>query len=203
MSGRVITFFKLTLSEVGVIMTKLFIIMGVSGSGKSTVAEQLAEKLDYHYIDADDFHSESAKLKMAAGEALTDELRAQWMERLQRFLRQKLKKKQSIVLANSALKKVHRDMLRVLGFNACFFFLEGSENLIAERMKKRSAHFFPVALLHSQFQSLEHPKISQQVGDELDIININIDQSRSSIMMEIEQAAIKFIENNLVTSCVV
>lgn len=184
-------------------MTKLFIIMGVSGSGKSTVAKQLAEKLSYHYIDADDFHTDNAKLKMAAGEALTDELRAQWMERLQRFLRQKAKQKQSIVLAHSALKKVHREMLRVLGFRSCFFFLEGSEELIAERMKKRSAHFFPVALLHSQFQSLEHPKVSQQAGEELDIIGIHIDQDRTKIMLEIEQAAIKFIANGSASYCAV
>ena len=168
-------------------MTKLFIIMGVSGSGKSTVAEQLAEKLGYRYIDADDFHTESAKQKMAAGEALTDELRAQWMESLQRFLMQMAKQKKSIVLAHSALKKVHRNMFRVLGFKVHFFFLEGSEALIAERMQKRARHFFPVALLHSQFLSLEHPKISQQAGEELDVISIDIEQSIAVIMMKIEQ----------------
>jgi gluconokinase len=168
-------------------MTKLFIIMGVSGSGKSTVAEKLAEKLGYRYLDADDFHTDSAKQKMAAGEALTDELRAQWMESLQRFLMQMAKQKKSIVLAHSALKKVHRNMFRVLGFKVHFFFLEGSEELIAERMQKRATHFFPVALLHSQFLSLEHPEISQQAGEELDVISIDIEQSLAVIMMKIEQ----------------
>lgn len=184
-------------------MTKLFIIMGVSGSGKSTVAKQLAEKLSYHYIDADDFHTDNAKLKMAAGEAMTDELRAQWMERLQRFLRQKAKQKQSIVLAHSALKKVHRDMLRVIGFRASFFFLDGSEDLITQRMQKRSAHFFPVALLRSQFESLEHPKVSQQAGEELDIISINIEQSCSKVMIEIEQQVINLMTNNSANYCTV
>lgn len=123
-------------------MANLFIIMGVSGVGKSTVAEQLAEKIGYSFVDADDFHSDSAKEKMAAGDALTDELRAQWMQHLQRFLTISAKQETSIVLAHSGLKKVHRDMLRASGFRAHFFFLEGSESLIAERMQKRSEHFF-------------------------------------------------------------
>ena len=111
-------------------MANLFIIIGVSGSGKSTVAEQLAEKIGYSFIDADDFHSDNAKAKMAAGEALTDELRSQWMQHLQRFLNcAKAKQGASIVLAHSGLKKVHRDMLRVLGFKPHFFFLAGSESV--------------------------------------------------------------------------
>jgi gluconokinase len=176
-------------------MTNLFIIMGVSGSGKSTIAEQLAAKLSYSFIDADDFHSDSAKEKMAAGEALTDELRSQWMQHLQRFLTFEAKQKTSIVLAHSGLKKVHRDMLRVLGFQPHFFFLEGSERLIAERMQKRSEHFFPVGLLRSQFQTLEHPKVSQQKGEELDVSIISIEQSIAAILMQVEGAAIRFISS--------
>lgn len=177
-------------------MANLFIILGVSGSGKSTVAKQLAESLDYSFIDADDFHSDSAKEKMAAGEALTDELRSQWMQHLQRFLMIKARQKTSVVLAHSGLKKVHRDMLRVLGFKPHFFFLEGSESLIAERMQKRSEHFFPVDLLHSQFQTLEHPKLSQQKGEELDVNIISIEQSINAIVTQVEHAAIKFITSD-------
>ncbi len=177
-------------------MTNLLIIMGVSGSGKSTVAEQLANKLDYSFIDADDFHSGSAKEKMAAGEPLTDELRAQWMQHLQRFLTINAKQETSIVLAHSGLKKVHRDMLRTSGFRAHFFFLEGSESLIAERMQKRSEHFFPASLLRSQFQALEHPKISQQQGEELDVSIISIEHSVNEILKQIEQVATEFISQN-------
>lgn len=177
-------------------MANLFIIMGVSGSGKSTVAEQLAEKIDYSFVDADDFQSDNAKEKMAAGEALTDELRSQWMQHLQRFLTINAKQGTSIVLAHSGLKKVHRDMLRVLGFKPHFFLLEGSESLIAKRMQKRSPHFFPVGLLHSQFQTLEHPKLSQQQGEELDVTIICIEQSINAIVTQVEHAAIKFIASN-------
>lgn len=151
------------------------------------------KKIGYSFVDADDFHCDSAKEKMAAGDALTDELRAQWMQHLQRFLMRKAKQGTSIVLAHSGLKKVHRDMLRVLGFKPHFFLLEGSESLIAKRMQKRSPHFFPVGLLHSQFQTLEHPKLSQQKGEELDINIISIEQSINAIVTQVEHAAIKFI----------
>ncbi len=177
-------------------MTNLFIIIGVSGSGKSTIAEQLAEKLDYSFVDADDFHSDSAKAKMAAGEALTDELRSQWMQDLQRFLMRKAKQGASLVLAHSGLKKVHRDMLRVLGFKPHFFFLAGSERVIAQRMQKRSEHFFPVGLLSSQFQTLEHPKLSQQKDEELDVTIISIEQSINAIVTQVEGAAIKLITSD-------
>ena len=177
-------------------MTNLFIIMGVSGSGKSTVAEQLAKQLNYCFIDADDYHSELAKKKMAAGEALTDELRAQWMNRLEHFLVLKAQQNIAIVLAHSGLKQGHRNMLRELGFSTCFFFLEGSESLIAQRMQKRAGHFFPVTLLRSQFQSLEHPKISQQVGEELDVIIISIEQNLALVLAQVEQAAIKFMTHD-------
>ena len=176
-------------------MANLFIIIGVSGSGKSTVAEQLAEKIGYSFIDADDFHSDNAKAKMAAGEALTDELRSQWMQHLQRFLTSKAKQGVSIVLAHSGLKKVHRDMLRVLGFKPYFFFLEGSESVIAQRVQKRSEHFFPVDLLHSQFQTLEHPKISQQKGEELDVSIVCIDQNVNEVLMQVEDSARTFLSH--------
>jgi len=178
-------------------MANLFIIMGVSGSGKSTIADQLAVKLDYSFIDADDFHSDSAKEKMAAGEALTEEVRSQWMQRLQRFLILKAKQGTSIVLAHSGLKKVHRDMLRVLGFTPHFLFLEGSEDVIAQRMQKRSEHFFPVGLLRSQFQTLEHPKISQQNDEEFDVSIISIEQSIAAILTQVEDAARTFIARDL------
>jgi gluconokinase len=81
----------------------------------------------------------------------------------------------------------------VIGFKPHFFFLEGSESVIAQRMKKRSEHFFPVNLLHSQFQTLEHPKLSQQKGEELDVNIISIEQSINAIVTKVEHAAIKFI----------
>jgi len=179
-------------------MANLFIIMGVSGSGKSTVAKQLAEQLKYSYIDADDFHTQEAKSAMAQGEALTHELRSQWMERLQRFLVTKAKKKIPIVLAHSGLKQVHRDMLRVLGFRTQFFFLDGNESLITARMQKRSEHFFPVTLLRSQFQAFEHPRLSQEIGEELDISTINIDQDTASILAKINQIITEVISNESV-----
>lgn len=167
--------------------------MGVSGSGKSTIAAQVANDFDYDYIDADDFHSDEAKAKMSASEPLTDELRNEWMQRLTLFLSKESQQDKPLVLAHSCLKKVHRNMLRTVGFQCHFFFLDGSEALISERMKNRNGHFFPMSLLRSQFQALEHPKLSQRVREELDISLVNIEQSPAAIISQIEQKVMALI----------
>ncbi|MDO3387046.1 gluconokinase, GntK/IdnK-type [Gilvimarinus sp. SDUM040013] len=146
----------------------LIIVMGVSGSGKSSVAKALAQHYQYLYLDADDFHSEAAKAQMAAGTPLTDELRAPWVHNISAYLNECFQKGTSCTLAFSGLRQAHRDTLRQLPFNIVFLHLEGSKALIASRMNDRSDHFMPTSLLDSQFDSLE------PCNQESDIISVDI-----------------------------
>lgn len=130
--------------------------MGVSGCGKSTVGQELAQKLDATFYDGDDFHPQANVEKMASGTPLTDVDRQPWLEKLARVIGQT---QGSSVTACSALKKQYRETLRSAG-NVTFVFLEGSRETLLERMQKRSAeteHFMPSSLLDSQLTTLENP----------------------------------------------
>ena len=159
-------------------MSKLYILMGVSGAGKSTMAEALAEKLGYRYLDADDFHSDSAKAHMAAGKPLTDEMRAPWIERMCDYLQQQATQNQSCVLAFSGLKRHHREPLRHCGLDTHFLFLDGDAGTISERISQREGHFMPPSLLDSQFGSLERPNRDE----EPDVVCINIQPPASNVI---------------------
>ena len=154
----------------------LIVVMGVSGSGKSTVAQALAEQLDYCYLDADDFHSTEAKACMAAGKPLTDEQRAPWVHNICAYLTQCAQKEQSCTLAFSGLRRSHREQLRQLPFRVVFLYLDGSQALIAERMSRRSDHFMPPSLLNSQFASMETS------DNEPDVIPIDISQPPQMVL---------------------
>lgn len=130
-------------------MPALIIVMGVSGSGKSSVAEELAKHYQMRYLDADDFHSDEAKAQMAAGIPLTDELRAPWVHNISAYLTDCAAKNISCTLAFSGLRKNHREILRQLPFHVIFLHLTGSKELIAQRMSARSDHFMPASLLDS------------------------------------------------------
>lgn len=137
-------------------MNKHIIVMGVSGCGKSTVGQELAQKLDATFYDGDDFHPQANVEKMASGTPLTDVDRQPWLEKLARVIGQT---QGSSVTACSALKKQYRETLRSAG-NVTFVFLEGSRETLLERMQKRSAeteHFMPSSLLDSQLTTLENP----------------------------------------------
>ncbi|WP_020208354.1 gluconokinase [Gilvimarinus chinensis] len=148
---------------------QLAIVMGVSGSGKSSVAKALAEKMGYQYLDADDFHSDEAKACMAAGTPLTDAQRIPWVHNICAHLNQRAKNEQSCTLAFSGLRRSHRQQLRELPFDVVFLYLDGSKALIAERMNTRNNHFMPTSLLDSQFDSME------ESATEHDVVKINID----------------------------
>ena len=156
--------------------TRLIVVMGVSGSGKSTVAEALAEQLGYCYLDADDFHSDEAKACMAAGTPLTDAQRAPWVHNICAHLAQCAKKEQSCTLAFSGLRRSHREQLRRLPFQVIFLYLDGSQALIARRMSQRCDHFMPTSLLDSQFASMESS------DDEADVIPIDISQTPQGVL---------------------
>ncbi|MEO1487366.1 MAG: gluconokinase [Bacteroidota bacterium] len=137
---------------------RIFIIMGVSGTGKSTIGKLLSEKLDVPFFDGDDFHPERNILKMKSGQPLNDEDRKDWLLALN-DLAKKQQKSNGGIIACSALKQVYREMLNVaLEPPLTFIFLEGSFELIASRMEARKDHFMPVDLLRSQFDALEIPE---------------------------------------------
>lgn len=138
------------------------IIMGVSGSGKTTIGSLLAKELKWKFYDADDFHSDSNKEKMSKGIPLTDEDRASWLSALQNLIQTE---QDSFTLACSALKGTYRDILKV-NEEVKFVYLKGSFEEIEERLNQRKNHYMPVKLLRSQFDALEEP------GDAL-IINIS------------------------------
>jgi len=135
----------------------IVIIFGVSGAGKTTVGELLARELDWHFLEADDFHPEVNIEKMRSGHPLTDEDQAPWLERLRDQIKRSLTAGECTVLACSALKRKYRQRLRV-DDEVKLVFLRGSYALISEQLSHRRGHFFDPALLQSQFDDLEEPK---------------------------------------------
>ena len=147
--------------------------MGVSGSGKSTVGRALAEKLGWSFFDADNFHPAANVAKMATGEALDDEDRGPWLVGLHTLMKTTLQANQSAVLACSALKQSYRATLRGNLNEVRFLYLEGSFELIKERLQERAGHFMKADLLKSQFDTLQESR---------DAIRISIDQDVNAIV---------------------
>lgn len=134
-----------------------YLVMGVSGSGKSTIAELLARSLGWTFYDADDFHPPANIAKMKSGQPLNDEDRAPWLERLSELLVGEIAAGRSPVLACSALRQRYRDILLANAPGVMLVYLKGDKHLIASRISQRSGHFMPTALLDSQFEALEEP----------------------------------------------
>src|SRR5205085_5605260 len=138
------------------------IIWGVSGAGKTTIGEILAQELHWKFYDADDFHTASNIDKMERAEPLTDEDRQPWLESLREALERSLAANENAVLACSALKRKYRERLRV-NANVKFVYLRGSQARIGERLKDRRGHFMNPKLLETQFADLEEPAPSENV----------------------------------------
>ncbi|MCA4132310.1 gluconokinase [Arthrobacter sp. M4] len=133
----------------------VLVIMGVSGSGKSTVAGVLAGRLGWELAEGDDLHPESNVAKMQSGQPLTDDDRWPWLERVADWIREHTASGTPGIITCSALKKRYRDVLR--GEGVVFVFLQGSKEHISGRLASRHGHFMPPALLESQFEALEEP----------------------------------------------
>jgi gluconokinase len=133
----------------------IILVMGVSGSGKTTIGAMLAGRLGWEYAEADDFHPQANVDKMHAGIPLTDEDRWPWLERIAGWIDDEMAAGRSAVVTCSALKRAYRTLLHRDGNR--LVYLDGSKELISRRLAARHGHFFPAALLDSQFRDLEPP----------------------------------------------
>ena len=135
----------------------IIVIMGVSGSGKSTIGRSLAAELGWPFFEGDDFHSAANVEKMASGIALTDADRADWLAALAQLIRGLSGDGRSGVLACSALKQSYRETLGQNTSNVQFIYLKGDYDLILKRLQARKGHYMRPELLKSQFEALEEP----------------------------------------------
>jgi gluconokinase len=134
------------------------VLMGVAGSGKTAVGKQVADKLHWLFLDADNFHPPANIEKMKHGIPLNDDDRAPWLQRLHDELQHQINKHSSVILACSALKESYRKILRDETLPPTFIYLDVDPQTIKERLSHRSSHFFPKELMDSQFATLEKPK---------------------------------------------
>ena len=139
----------------------VIIVMGVSGSGKTTVANSLAQRLGWQSLEGDTFHPKANVVKMSAGIPLTDADRWPWLQAIATRIDALREEGQSVVVACSALKRAYRAILLDGQPDAILLYLRGTKTLIAERMKERHNHFMPPALLDSQFATLEEPGVDE------------------------------------------
>jgi gluconokinase len=139
----------------------ILVVMGVAGTGKSTVAGLLAERLNWEFQEGDALHPPANVAKMSSGIPLTDEDRWPWLDAIAAWIKGKSQRGEPGILTCSALKRSYRDRLR--GPNVIFVFLNGSREVIAARMASRADHFMPPALLKSQLATLEPPTAEENV----------------------------------------
>jgi len=136
----------------------IIILMGVSGSGKTTIGERLAQALGWPFYDGDQFHPPANVAKMQQGIPLTDEDRWPWLHALQAHIETYIHQGVSAVLACSALKQAYREHLVIDEAEVKLVYLKGDYDLIRERLAQRQGHFMPPELLASQFAALEEPE---------------------------------------------
>jgi gluconokinase len=146
------------------------VVMGVSGSGKSTVGAGVASSLGLHFIDGDELHSPASVARMRAGIALGDDDRRPWLDRIGACLADVAQWPQGVAIACSALKRAYRDRIRAAAPGVRFVFLDGAASVIEARMAARAGHYMPSTLLASQLQTLEPPG-----ADESDVVRLAID----------------------------
>ncbi|MEY3731357.1 MAG: hypothetical protein RLZZ57_2113 [Pseudomonadota bacterium] len=144
------------------------IVMGVSGSGKSTIGALLAERLGWPFADADGFHPPENVAKMAAGTPLTDADRWPWLDAIAAHIGAARKAGQPVVVACSALRRAYRERLRAGHGDLLFLHLSGAPEVIAARQAARQGHFMPPSLMASQFATLE------EISDEPDALAVSV-----------------------------
>jgi len=157
-------------------MTLAIVLMGVSGSGKTSIGQALSAELGWSFYDGDDFHSPENVGKMSKGIPLNDIERIKWLVSLHKLVSGKLKADENLVLACSALKSNYRQLLRSGNDGLVFVFLKGDIDLIWGRMETRNDHYMKSEMLKSQFEILEPPK---------NALHIDIDRPITEIVREI------------------
>jgi carbohydrate kinase (thermoresistant glucokinase family) len=154
----------------------ILVIIGVSGSGKTTIGAMLAGRLGWTYAEADDFHPPANVAKMHAGVPLTDEDRDPWLRAIADWMRAQTKPS---VVTCSALKRRYREVLRASRPDLTLVYLDGDHDVIARRMAARHGHFFPKELLDSQFHDLEPP------GSDEHPLSVSVDAPAAEIVQRI------------------
>jgi len=141
----------------------LYVVMGVSGCGKTRIGAGFAKAIGVPFIEGDDYHSPENVRRMSSGIPLTDEDRAGWLQSLAARIRQAKDAGTGLVLACSALKRRYREILRDAAKPEVlrFIYLRGTRAMIGERLQARKGHFMPPALLESQFEALEEPAVDE------------------------------------------
>ena len=140
----------------------IIVLIGVTGSGKSTVGRLLARQLGWKFYEGDDLHPAANLQKMRRGLPLTDEDRKPWLKAIQNAIRAAVENRENVVIACSALKESYRNMLHVKG-EVIFVYLKANSPLIQQRLKKRTGHFMNPVLIQSQFDTLEEPNQAVQI----------------------------------------
>ncbi len=136
----------------------IIILMGVAGSGKTTIGNLLSKAIGWKFYDGDDFHPQENIERMRQGIALTDQDREVWLDRLHVFVRGLSEGGESAILAFSALKKMYRERVARGIDDLQYVYLDGDPALLEERIRNRKGHYFGVELLNSQFETLEEPE---------------------------------------------
>ncbi len=154
-----------------------FVLMGVSGSGKSAVASGAAQQLNAAFLDGDFLHPKTNILKMASGHALNDDDRQPWLSALNQAIFAMQRTNNVSLIVCSALKKKYRDILREDNKNLFFIYLKGDAAVIEERLKARKGHFFKPEMLKTQFAVLEEPNEA-----ETDVHVVDIRQSLEDVI---------------------
>lgn len=157
----------------------VFVLMGVSGSGKSIVASRVAQQLSGAYLDGDFLHPRANIDKMAHGEPLNDEDRIPWLHALNTAAYAMLRTQKISLIVCSALKKKYRDILRDGHQQLKFIYLKGNQATIESRLKARKGHFFKPQMLVTQFNTLEEPG-----SDETDVITIDIAKPLDNVLID-------------------
>lgn len=157
---------------------RIVILIGVSGSGKTTIGQLLAKEFHWRFYEGDDFHPQANVAKMSRGIPLTDEDRGAWLAALDHLIRRLIEERVSAVITCSALKQTYRDRLVGNRNDVVLVYLKGGYDLTRQRLLSRKGHFMKADLLTSQFDTLEEPE---------GVLTVDITQSPDAIVHEIKQ----------------
>jgi gluconokinase len=147
----------------------ILIAMGVSGAGKTRIGEMLAERLQCPFTDGDAFHSAANKEKMHKGIPLTDDDRWPWLKTIRAAIEEKKRAGETAVFTCSSLKRSYRDILRDGDKDVVFVYLQGTFDVLKERLQTRTGHFFEPSLLQSQLDTLEEPGEDEAIIENIEL----------------------------------